>query len=187
MIQLYKKILLFCLFIGLNSIAHAQIEVARLQSKNFSATGFGAFLNFGFTVNPSDVISTEAGLYVFIHDDNHVAETPLLIGYRHLLTADDHGLYVEPLVGYTFSFTDIHKTDANGNDIYDANLNPIDIKMQGATAGLGFGYLFRQSGGSIPIQFNIGLRYEHVFVSGYSSPNIFSLRISHAFAFGRRD
>jgi len=187
MINFSKKIFLICLFFGIYTSVNAQIEVARFQSRDFSATGFGGFLNFGFSVNQSDAISVEAGLYVFSHNDNHVAETPLLLGYRHLLTDDDHGWYVEPLLGYSFSFTDIEKTDANGNTIYDAALNPIDQKINGPTAGLGFGYLFQQSDGRFPIQFNIGLRAEHVFVNGYSSPNIFSIRISHAFSFRRRE
>jgi hypothetical protein len=185
--NLNRRLLLFFPFFFISTLTLAQIEVARYQNKDFSATGFGAFLNVGMPVAQNAAITTEAGLYVFVHDDTHIAITPLLLGYRQLLSQEDHGWYAEPLLGYSFSFTDIQKYDANGNAIYGANGNQVDQKMNGPTAGAGFGYLFKRSDGAFPIQFNIGIRYEHVFASGYPSPNIFALRISHAFSFGRRD
>jgi hypothetical protein len=181
---LHKKLFLLCIPVFFFTAAHAQIEVAHLQSKNFNATGFGGFLNFAIPLTDADAVTIEGGLYYFSNNGYHEAVAPVLVGYRHLFSDYDYGFYAEPFAGYSFGATDIQKLDANGNALYKPNGNELDQKVTGATAGLGFGYLFQQSG---PIRFNIGLRYEHVFVSGDPVLNIFSLRISHSFSFGRRD
>jgi len=182
--NLIKKLFSFVLFMGIYSATYAQIEVVQLQSKGFSATGFGAFLNFSFPITQNDAVVAEGAFYYFKHSGNNVAIAPVLAGYRRLLTGLDYGFYVEPVLGYSFGATDIQKTDAAGNYIFNPNGNEIDQKVTGATAGLGFGYLFEPSG---PIQFNISIRYEHTFVSGDPSLNVLALRISHSFSFGRRD
>jgi hypothetical protein len=184
---LNKKTLLFCTSFLSYSFIHAQIEVAHFSTKNFSATGFGTFLNVGIPINQTDAITPEIGLYYFNSNGNNIAAAPLLLGYRHLLNAngDDFGFYVEPVAGYSFGGTDIQKLDQNGNPEYGPDGNQADQKVTGVTTGLGFGYLFRQSGW---IRFNIGLRYEHTFVSnGDPATNIFALRVSHSFSFGRRE
>ena len=179
-----KKILLLAVAMFAFFAAQAQIEVAHLQSKGFTATGFGGFLNFAIPITDADAATVEGGFYYFSHDDFNVAVAPVILGYRHLFSDYDYGFYAEPFAGYSFGATDIQKLDANGGALYKPGGGELDQKVTGATAGLGFGYLFQQSG---PIRFNIGLRYEHVFVSGDPVLSIFSLRISHSFSFGRRD
>ncbi len=97
---------------------------------------------------------------------------------------NDSGFYVEPVAGYTFGATDIQVYDANGTPLYKSNGDEMDQKVSGPDAGLGFGYLFQESG---PIRFNISLRYEHTFVNGDPATNVISLRLSHAFSFGGRN
>jgi len=182
--NLIKKLLLFSFCTCIYLTANAQVEVARLQSKDFSATGFGAFLNFSFPVTQDDAVIAEGAFYYFKHNDNNVAIAPVLLGYRHLLTGPDYGFYLEPVLGYSFGATDIQKTDGAGNYLFKPDGNELGQKVTGATAGLGFGYLFEPSG---RIQFNLSIRYEHTFVSGDPSLNVLALRLSHSFSFGRRD
>ena len=153
-----------------------------MSSKDFSATGFGGFLNFSIPIDDSNAGIVEGGVYVFSSNDSHEAVAPLLVGYRHLLTnGEDYGFYIEPVAGYTVGATDIQAYDANGVALTKSNGDELDQKVAGPVGGLGFGYLFQQSG---PIRFNISLRYEHTFVSGgYPSLNIIALRISHSFSF----
>jgi hypothetical protein len=183
-VTLIKKLFLLLFSICLCSAAYAQIEVVQLQSKGFSATGFGAFLNLSLPVTQSDAIIAEGAFYYFKHDGNNIAIAPLLAGYRRLLNDPDYGFYVEPVLGYSFGATDIQKMDAADNYLFKHDGNELDQMVTGATAGLGFGYLFEPSG---PVQFNISIRYEHTFVSGDPSLNVLALRISHSFSFGRRD
>ncbi|MDB5145799.1 MAG: hypothetical protein JWQ66_4512 [Mucilaginibacter sp.] len=189
-----KKLFLFCFSFCLYTAAYAQIEVANLMTKtvspnglgalvnqNFSALGFGSFLNLGFPVNETGAITTEGGVYYFAKDDNRVFLVPVLAGYRYILTGTTYGWYVEPKLGYTFGSTNFQKYNAVGNPLYQSNGNPLDQKTAGMTAGIGFGYLFQVIG---RLRLNVGLRYEHTFVTGDPSPSVLSLRISHTFAFG---
>ncbi len=179
--NLVKKLLALTVFICICSVAHAQVEVTHVSSKGFTATGFGGFLNFSIPITETDAAVIEAAAYVYSSNDTHMVVVPALVGWRHLLDPNnDHGLYVEPVAGYSFGATDIQKYDANGNALYKPDGNEIDQKVAGPTGGLGFGYLFEQSG---PITFNISLRYEHTFVMGDPALNIISLRISHSFSF----
>jgi hypothetical protein len=179
--NLIKKLLLFGVFICTYGIAHAQIEVTHVSSKDFTATGFGGFLNFSIPVTETDAVTLEGAAYVYSSNDSHMVVVPALVGWRHLLDPNnDYGFYTEPVAGYSFGATDIQKYDANGNALNDANGNQIDQKVAGPTAGFGFGYLFPESG---RIRFNISLRYEHTFVVGDPALNIISLRVSHSFTF----
>jgi hypothetical protein len=191
-----KKLFLFCLSFCLYSAAYAQIEVANLMTKtispngtgtlvsqNFSAIGFGGFLNLGFPVSETGAITTEGGIYYFAKNDNQIFMVPVLAGYRYIFTGD-YGWYVEPKFGYTFGSTDIQKYDAIGNPLNQTNGKPLNQKVTGMTTGIGFGYLFPVIG---RLRLNIGLRYEHTFVTGDPSPSVLSLRISHTFAFGGKD
>ena len=168
------KQLLFVIAIFLSTCAKSQIQVDYINFNGFSAVGFGAFLNFSFPVSDANYLTAEAGLDVFSHDGSNVALAPVLLGYRYTLDGSGTGFYLEPNAGYSFAGTDIQVPDANG---YYA-----DQKINGPATGFTFGYLFEPSG---KIQFNLGLRYEHIF--GDAGSNMFSFRISHAFIFGRRD
>jgi len=181
-IQLIKKLLLAAILVCFFSIAQAQIEVAHITSKDFNATGFGGFLNFSIPIDDANAGIVEGGVYVFSSNDSHEAVAPVLLGYRHLLAdGSDYGFYVEPVAGYTFGATDIQAYDANGTPLTKPNGDELDQKVAGPVGGLGFGYLFPQSG---TIRFNISLRYEHTFVTGgYPALNIIALRISHSFSF----
>jgi hypothetical protein len=181
-LHLIKKLLLPAVLICLFSVAHAQIEVAHLSSKDFSATGFGGFLNFAVPVNDANAAIIEGGVYVFSSNGSHEAVAPALAGYRHLLSdATYNGFYVEPVAGYTFGGTDIQAYDSNGTPLIKPDGDEIDQKVAGPVGGLGFGYLFQQSG---HIRFNISFRYEHTFVVGGDPQlNIIALRISHSFSF----
>jgi len=178
----FKKTLALCLFISFCCCSNAQLEVARLSTKNFSGLGFGGFLNVSLPVSDANYVTGEVGLYVFSHADNHVALLPILAGFRYTLDGTGTRLYVEPNAGFSFGGSDIKKYNSLGAPVYDASGKQPDQKVTGPTTGINFGYLFEQTG---IIQFNIGLRYEHVF-SEYGQ-NMFSLRISHAFSFGRRE
>ena len=152
------------------------------MSKGLSSTGFGGFLNFSIPVSPtsSDAAIVEGGVFVFSKDGSHAAVAPVLGGYRYMLAQGDNGFYAEPVAGYTLGATDIQEYDANGNALTKPNGDQQDRKVSGFDTGLGFGYLFEQSG---PIRFNISLRYEHTFVTGDPALNVISLRISHSFSF----
>ena len=176
-----KKTIITCLFVSLYFLSGAQLEVAHLSTKNFSGVGFGAFLNVSIPVSDANYLTSEAGLYVFSHNDNNIVLLPLLAGYRYTLNGTGTGLYIEPNAGYSFGASDIKKYNEFSMPIY-VNGKQAEQKVTGATTGLNFGYLFEQTG---IIQFNIALRYEHIF-SEYGE-NMFSLRISHAFTFGRRE
>lgn len=172
MLQLRKLLLL--LFIFITTQLNAQIEVARLTTKNYSAIGLGAYLNFSIPVTESAAITAGAGFYNFKKEDERVALAPLLLGYRQMLNGSSTGLYLEPVGGYTLGGSDITKRDENGNPIYDED-GEVNQKVKGITAGVGSGYIFS---GSVPI--NIGLQYRRVFVGNDPSLNLFSFRISYS-------
>ncbi len=111
------KSVFFVLSFFICTCLSAQIEVAHLSSKGFSATGFGGFLNFGIPVSEGSAVTTEAGFYVFKHNDNNVALVPLLLGYRYTLNGSGTGLYIEPTAGYSIGATDIQKYDEVGHPI----------------------------------------------------------------------
>lgn len=193
-----KTILLIASFL-ICSASFAQIQVARLMMKtqmpdasgmqtyqNISAIGFGTFLNFGFTLPQNDEITVEGGFYAFNYDDSQIYSAPCLISYRHLVNQDDgYGLYIEPAAGYAFGSTDFPMSAPGGQSLYNANGTEVMQKVTGPAVALTFGYLFQPSGW---LRFNIGLRYDRTFVSGgYPATNVISLRIAHAFSFGRRD
>ena len=185
-IPLMKKRLFGCCLSLLLSVAmhsvYAQVEVAHLFSKGLSATGGGIFLHGGVPVSKAGEIGIEAGLYYFTANGSHLASAPCLVGYRHTIDGSGTGFYVEPLAGYTFGGTDIQKTDAAGNPLYNSSGGEIDQKISGPTAGMGIGYIIPSA--TIPL--NFGLRYERVFISGDPSQNMISFRISYSLSAGRR-
>ena len=178
-----KKLVLFFLFICVYSFCNAQIEVARMQTNNFTAFGLGSFVNFGIPVNEKGAVSIEGGFYYFTNGDNNVAIAPVIAGYRQLLSKTNYGWYLEPAVGYTFGGSDIQKYDANGVALNKPDGNQLDQLVNGPTACINFGYLFEATG---RIRFNIALRYQHIFPNGDPGINVISLRVSHSFSFGRR-
>ena len=173
---------LIALFFLLSS-ASAQIEVAHLRSKDFAANGFGGFLNFAFPVAEYGAVSAEMGFYYFKKSGDQVLMLPLLLGYRYMLQDPEEGFFVEPNAGYNIGFTDIQKEDENGQLIYDPVTGEYaEQKAKGITAGLGAGYVFNGK-----LKFNLGLRYQRIFVSGDPSYNLFSFRISYPLSFWRRE
>ena len=161
-------------------IANAQVEVIHLRTKNYSATGFGAFLHFDIPVSEADYVTAEAGFGLFRKKDEHVGIAPMLLGYRHTLDRSGSGFYVEPVLGYTFGGSDIFKYDKNGSPIYDTDGSQLEQKVKGPTAGIGAGYMLP----SIPV--NIGAAYKFVKVSGDPSMHLFSIRLSYALMIGNR-
>ncbi|MBS1531761.1 MAG: hypothetical protein JSU01_15750 [Bacteroidetes bacterium] len=196
--HLNKTLSLFALALCLSSVSFAQIDAGRLMMKtqlpgpnglqtwqNISVFGFGSFLNFGFKLPQNDEVTIEGGFHFFNYDDSPIYSAPCLVSYRHLLNRDDSfGFYIEPAVGYAFGSTDIQESEPGGQSLYTANGQPLLQKVTGPAAALTVGYLFQPSGW---IRFNIGLRYDHTFVNGDPATNVISLRVSHAFLFGRRD
>lgn len=164
---------LFVLVIARTSTA--QLELDRVSFKGFNAIGFGGFFNVAIPISTADYVTGEVGLSVYSSNENDVILAPILAGYRFTLNRTGDGFYVEPNAGYGFGATDIQIPDASG--IYN------NAKVAGAATGLTLGYLFQPLG---RIQFNLGIRYEHIFGSDLA-PNEFSIRIAHAFRFGRRD
>jgi hypothetical protein len=180
--RLNNNLLLFLTLFCMNSTLHAQVEAAHLFTKGESSTGYGIFIRPGFPIGKADEISVEAGLDYFTHDVSHIADIPLLMGYRHTLNGSGAGFYLEPFAGYTFGGTDITKMDAEGNIVYNNAGNAEDENLSGPTAGLGFGYIIPRA--SLPL--NIGLRYEHIFVSGEPSQDILALRVSWSLLTAKR-
>ncbi|MDI3319421.1 hypothetical protein [Pinibacter soli] len=157
--------------------ANAQLEAIHLSTKNFKAWGFGAFFNGSVPVSDADYVTAELGLSVFSSNQNNIGLAPLVAGYRYTFNRTGVGLYAEPNVGYSFGGSDIQVNTGDGNYA--------DQKVAGAAAGITVGYLFPISEGALPIQFNLGVRYEHIFAP--VGIHMVSLRIAHAFCFGRRD
>jgi hypothetical protein len=181
--QVQKKLFTLFLFLSSHYIqANAQAEVAYLNSKEFSAAGFGAFLNFALPVSETGAITAEAGFYYFKRDENNVAIVPFLIGYRHMLQEGGFGFYLEPNAGYNIGGTDIQKYNEVGSPIPDGNGGWLEQQVKGFTTGVGVGYIFPGS-----FALNIGLRYQRVFVPVDPSLNLFSLRLSRPLSFGRRN
>jgi hypothetical protein len=179
----HKKLFLLVLLACFSARLQAQIEVAHLLTKGMSSTGFGTFVHGAFPVGKGDDISIEAGLYYFTPSDTHVAFIPLLLGYRHSFDNSGAGFYVEPFGGYSLGPTNIQQMDANGNGIYNADGTPKNVRLDGATAGLGFGYIIPSP--KAPI--NFGLRYEHIFVTGGEpSQSLIALRVSWSLLTGKR-
>jgi hypothetical protein len=178
-----KKQFFFLYFLLLcGTICHAQIEVARVSLKDFKAIGFGGFLNFSLPVSEANFVTLEGGLQYFKNKyDEDLALVPVLLGYRYTLNQSGTGLYIEPNAGYTFGASTIQVYDEVGSPMGDNNGNYLYHKIAGPTAGIGIGYLLEAGRRT---QFNLGLRYEHGF--GQTATNVFALRFSHAFTFGRR-
>lgn len=179
----FKKIraILFALtFLTVTHKAHAQLQVTQLILKGHSATGFGAFLHGDFPLNKGNAITAEAGFDYFAPNQSHLVFIPLLVGLRHFFDGTGTGFYAEPLVGYTFGSTDIQKTDANGNPVFNSDGSEVDESLNGATAALAVGYILPNP--RCPL--NFALRFDHVFVSG-TAPSLLSFRVSWSVLTGR--
>jgi hypothetical protein len=177
-----KKLFLSAFALLIAATLHAQLEVTHLFMKGESATGLGAFLHAGFPVSKGDEISGELAFDYFSPGTNHVVFVPLLVGYRHTFDGTGAGFYAEPVAGYSIGGTDIQKTDAAGNLLYNSDGSELDEKVNGPIVGLGFGYIIANP--RYPI--NFGVRYEHIFVSGDPSPNMLAFRVSWSVLTGRR-
>jgi hypothetical protein len=183
--RLQRTLLIVSIVLLSWTTSNAQIEFGHLSSKQFSGNAFSGAFNFCVPVSDADYVSAELGLSHFTNKHDNVYLLPILAGYRYTLNRTGVGLYVEPTAGYSFGTTDIQKYDANGGPIYDNESgNYVYVKSSGVTTGANFGYLFDPSEGFVKFQLNICLRYEHTFSE--LSSNMVSLRITHAFTFGRR-
>jgi len=162
-------------FLLLSFYCNAQIEVAHVSTKGFSAIGFGGFLNFSVPVSEANCLTLEGGLLYFKNKhDEDLALIPVLMGYRYTFDQSGAGLYVEPNAGYTFGFATISTHDKNG--LYTG-----EAQVAGLATGVSLGYLFDI--GTTP--FNLSFRYEHNF--GKAATNLLSFRVAHSFNFGRRE
>jgi hypothetical protein len=170
-----KRLFFALVILSFCKTSTAQIEIDQLSFNGFKAFGFGGLLNFAFAVSDADYVTTEIGFSAFSNNGNNVLTAPLLAGYRFTIDRSGLGFYLEPNAGYGFAATDIQLPNSQG--IYS------DAKISGAATGFTVGYLFPPASW---IQFNVGVRYEHIFGSDFA-PNMFSLRITHAFTFGRRE
>ena len=163
-------------FLLLSFFCNAQIEVAHVSTKGFSALGFGGFLNFSVPVTEANYLTLEGGfLYFKNKHDEDLALIPVLVGYRYTIDQSGAGLYVEPNAGYTFGAASISTHDKNG--VYTGEVT----EVAGLATGVSLGYLIDI--GTTPFTFS--LRYEHNF--GKAATNLLSFRIAHSFSFGRRE
>ena len=177
----FKTFLFVFVLLTASRTLHAQLEISHLILKGQSATGFGAFIHGGFPVSKADEIGVEGGFDLFTPGQTHLVFIPLLVSYRYTLNRTGAGFYVEPVAGYTFGNTDIQAVNSNGSPIYNSDGSAVDEKYNGATVGLGIGYIIPSA--RCPI--NFGLRYEHVFVSG-TAPSLLAFRVSWSVLTGRR-
>jgi len=169
-----RKLAILWISIFIISKAPAQLEVATMlgKYKPHHSIGYGAFINFGKQVNDAGYATVEIGMDYFPDQDYYdagIVVVPVLFGYKHTLNGSGHGFYVQPQVGYNI-------VGAISNEY-------VDEKIHGFTWAGTLGYLFRPGN---RIQFDIGLRYESVLLSG-GSINFLAFRIAHSFIFGRRD
>jgi hypothetical protein len=180
--SLLKNLFLSASAVLTASVLHAQLEVTHLFMHKESVNGVGAFIHVGFPVSKSDEISGELGFDYFSPNTNHIIFVPLLVGYRHTFDGTGTGWYAEPVAGYSIGGTDVQRTDANNNPIFNSDGSEQDEKCSGPIAGLGFGYIIPNP--RYPI--NFGIRYEHIFVSGDPSPNMLNFRVSWSVLTGHR-
>jgi hypothetical protein len=175
------KVVFLTILISTVYNCQAQIEVSRLQTKNFSSTGFGVFLHFDIPVSEANYLTLEGSLAIFKKGDHHIGIAPCLVGYRYTLDGTGTGFYVEPAIGYTFGGSDILKYDGNGYPLYNEDGSEVDQKVKGPTAALGGGYMLP----SIPL--TLGASYKFIKVANDPSLHVFSIRLSYSITFGRRD
>jgi hypothetical protein len=91
MISFKRPIFLFLLFsFFICSAAKAQIEVIDLISKNYSAIGFGAYLNISVPVSDADAVSAELNLAFFR------IMIPMLALYPYNWDISIHSMVPEP-------------------------------------------------------------------------------------------
>ncbi len=160
---------------------HAQVEAAHIFSNGQSATGWGVFIHGGGAINKADELGGEVGLYYFA-PGYHMVSVPLLVTYQHTFNGNGTGWYIQPGAGYSFGGTDVQGYDASGTPLYNGDGTPMDQKISGPTVALDFGYLIP----SAKCPLNIGLRYEHIFVSGFPSQNMIALRVAWSLSLARR-
>jgi hypothetical protein len=150
--------------------AYSQVEIVKLVGKGGSdfKIGYGGSLKLGYQVSDASYINLDIALYIFQEKENPeygYAIAPLKAGYRYTLNGSGKGFYVEPQLGYT---------------VY--GLTPDEEKFKGFVWSAGVGYLLGEGKG----QYDIGLRYESVLVSGGSISYV-GLRFSKNFVLGRKN
>jgi hypothetical protein len=156
------------------SRADAQTEIAHLFINGYVPVSSGAFLDLGIPVTCDNLLMIEPSLEYFMKGGDYAFVWPMLVGVRHMIKRRDHGLYVEPLVGYMFGSTNIPKTTSSGIPLTDANGDTLQQKGNGLTAGCGLGYSFPPG-----FAYTMELRYEHTFLEGHPQLDILSFRLSY--------
>jgi hypothetical protein len=174
-----RKILLLFSTFFLFSIANAQFDFSYISVKGFSGFGGGSFLDLGILIRNGDIIMAEPNCQFFGKGDVFIF--PVLAGYRHYLSGKGHGLYMEPLAGYTFGSTSITQTNASGTPVTDGRGDTLSQKGNGFTAGIGVGYSFQK----FPA-YGIEFKYEHIFLPGHPQINILSFGLSYMILLKRR-
>ena len=176
-----KKVIVLSFALLFFNFLDAQIELAHINTKEFTSTGFGGFVGMATPVTMGNSITAEVGFYNFKNNNHQIVLIPLVLGYRYTLNGTGKGLYVEPTAGYTIGGTDIQKGDKVNSSVVDDGLS-VERKASGITSGVVAGFIFPGKGA-----LNMGLRYQHAFVAKDPALNMLSLRISHFLCFKRRE
>lgn len=179
----WKKLLIVSSLLVSTLFCRAQIEIAHATVKKFTATGFGVFINVSMHLSDANYATLDGGLQYFVNRySEDLGMIPVVLGYRYTINHTGAGVYIEPNAGYNFGSSTIEKVDANGSPVSNSNGTNAHEKVSGAVVGGAVGYLFQPVG---KVQFNLGLRYLHTF--GDAPSNVFGIRITHAFNFGRKE
>lgn len=157
---------------------HAQIQVLKMVGNraNEFSIGYGASLKFSVPASDADYVSFEGGVNIFFLKEDAeygIMTVPVKVGYRYTLDRSGTGFYVEPQLGYNvFGLEPVY----NGYT-YD------EPKNTGPVGAVNVGYLFQPWK---KVQFDLGAFYETILHSGTTTSYV-GLRLSHSFAFGRRE
>jgi hypothetical protein len=100
----------------------------------------------------------------------------------HTFNSKGHGLYIQPLAGYTFGHTAIPSISSSGQPATNAQGDTFNRKGKGVTAGLALGYNFSKKNSD----YSIELRYERVFVTGDLPIAMLAIRYVYTVTLGRR-
>lgn len=177
-----KKASIFIFLLLIYSKTKSQIEVAHATVKDFKKTGLGGFLNFIQPINNANYLTLEGGLQYFKNEyEEELTLIPVGLGYLYTLNQNGYGLYIDPKLGYTFGSSTIGIYEDPGTPIAGKNGEWAYEKVAGFMSGIGVGYLLEPIN---KLQLNFSIRYEHTFAN--ASVNIFSIRLTQSFYFGKK-
>jgi len=167
--RILKQCVLICgLFFLTTKISAQDLGYLYVQGHPELSPSFGgsAYLEIGYPLSKSDYLIFEPTLESFRNHGQSVTIVPLLFGYRYLLSRKQYGFYFQPVSGYSFGSTKINETKSPGDTVH--------AKAKGFTAGLGFGYAFRENWWT---GLAVELRYMRDFVAGDPQLSMLSLRL----------